>query len=378
MSSLTGHRRITKRAVAELSKDSSDPLFANLKNANLQNHAVMRDLFDVVTLGHWLNFGQKHHFMRRFDGQKPYAAYLENVEWIRSNALSAARKMQERIQSKFVPMAGGAPKPASRGGALTPEQRLGGKLVFDGGDGDGVDWQNLGNACHALQDSFAGGHVLRKFDTDSPDDAGRIADVLVYIDDEDYKKDHQELDEAWFGKDSAEFSPVGRLAVEATKALIRTVVLTAVKSGPQSPGVLDGWASFKDRWLAVSPGLVSLDPDEAIRLVGTYATGTANGLPLVGHVTVNFDEDGLADELIKRYGTSMDKVHAVFAVLERDHWSDSDDVAQLYIERVQKAGGRLEDALASYPALVQKLIELLEDGWTSRDERQCIQYLEQL
>src|SRR5215510_10300856 len=195
MSSLTGHRRITKRAVAELSKDSSDPLFANLKSANLQNHAVMRDLFDVVTLGHWLNFGQKHHFMRRFDGQKPYAAYLENIEWIRSNALSAARKMQERIQSKFVPMAGGTPKPAPKGGALTPEQRLGGKMVFDGGDGDGVDWQNLGNACHALQDSFAGGHVLRKFDTDAPDDAGRIANVLVYIDDEDYKKDHKELDE---------------------------------------------------------------------------------------------------------------------------------------------------------------------------------------
>jgi hypothetical protein len=53
-------------------------------------------------------------------------------------------------------------------------------------------------------------------------------------------------------------------------------------------------------------------------------------------------------------------------------------VAQLYVERVQKAGGRLEDALARHPALVRKLIELLEDGWTSRDERQCIQYLEQL
>src|SRR5262249_39282391 len=105
MSSLTGHRRITRRAVQELSRDKSDPLFSNLARANLANHAVMRDLFDVATLGHWLNFGQRHHFMRRFDGQKPYAAYLENVEWIRSNALSAAKRMQERIQSKYVPMA---------------------------------------------------------------------------------------------------------------------------------------------------------------------------------------------------------------------------------------------------------------------------------
>ena len=47
MSSLTGHRRMTQLAVQELAKaHASDPLFANLARANLQNHAVLRAIYD--------------------------------------------------------------------------------------------------------------------------------------------------------------------------------------------------------------------------------------------------------------------------------------------------------------------------------------------
>ena len=80
MSSLSGHRTMTKLAVRELVDGSpQDPILSGLGSALLPNHAVLRDVYDVFSAGHWLNFGQKHHFMRRFDGQKPYAAWQENV-----------------------------------------------------------------------------------------------------------------------------------------------------------------------------------------------------------------------------------------------------------------------------------------------------------
>lgn len=39
--------------------------------------------------------------MRRFDGQSPLEAYQESVQSIRSNALSAASKLAQRIRLYF-------------------------------------------------------------------------------------------------------------------------------------------------------------------------------------------------------------------------------------------------------------------------------------
>lgn len=380
MSSLTGHRLMTKTAVRELIQESpNDPLLSNLGAALLPNHAILRDIYDVFTAGHWLNFGQKHHFMRRFDGQKPFSAYQENVEWIRSNALSASRKLQERIQSKFKPMAGGTP--AAKPGGLSPEQKLGGKLVFDGGDGDGVSWQTFGNACHALQDSFAGGHTVRRYvQGGPPNDSGMIADVLVYADDEDYKKSHHELDEAWHTKVSdTQLSDLGVLAKNGTKELIRLVVGTAMRAGVKSPERLDGWPQFCTKWLAFDPDLVTLDPDKAIRLVRRFSTGTANGLPGVGRLTFNMDEEGLANAIYREFGTSTRDVAAVFSYLQSVSLdTDSDDVAEYYVNLVKKNKGEVMWALTDDPGLVRQLIEILEAGWTSSGERDCITYLEGL
>ena len=66
MSKLSGHRSISKIAVSEIIRAcTSRPLVGNLKKADLPGNAVFRDIIDVMTLGHWSDFAQKHHFMRR-------------------------------------------------------------------------------------------------------------------------------------------------------------------------------------------------------------------------------------------------------------------------------------------------------------------------
>ena len=369
---------MTRIAVQELVEGSpNDPLISNLAIALLPSHAVLRDIYDVLTGGHWLNFGQKHHFMRRFDGQKPYQAYQENVEWIRTNALDAARLMHARIDTYFKPIAGVAPGAPPH--PLSRDEKVAGKRVFDAGGGDGVSWQPLGNACHALQDSFAGGHTIRSYPTGRPGDPGVIADVLVYADDDAYKHSHHELDEAWHEDGANTPSWLGRLAINGCKDLIRMVVRTAVKARNQPPSALDGWMPFVNRWLVASQDLVTLDPDSAIRLVRRFSTGANTGLPLVGRVTLNMDEAGLAEALVRELGTATREVHAVFAhIQKRSFDTDSDDVAEEYVERLMKVKGETLRAVQGDPALLDFLITLLEAGWTSGGERDYIDFLAEL
>ena len=96
MSSLTGHAQITATAVRELASEwRVNPVVAGLSEADLVVATVGRDILDVLIIGHWADFGQKHHFMRQFDQQSPYDAYESAVEWIRTNALQSARELQQ-------------------------------------------------------------------------------------------------------------------------------------------------------------------------------------------------------------------------------------------------------------------------------------------
>lgn len=80
MSKLDGHSIITKQAVLEVGGLCVKNIIAsNLKLAGLPTDVIQRDILDLSG-GHWSDYGQKHHFMRRFDGQSPYEAYTESVE----------------------------------------------------------------------------------------------------------------------------------------------------------------------------------------------------------------------------------------------------------------------------------------------------------
>src|SRR5712692_5719786 len=121
MSGLSGHWKLTKQAVEELrgSKEST-PLTRALPSARLQDNAIARDLIDVMILGHWLDFGQQHHFMRRFDGQSPFSAYTEGTEWIRNNAHKAARLLAQRVSTIFGAEKARAVQPACHGSKAPP------------------------------------------------------------------------------------------------------------------------------------------------------------------------------------------------------------------------------------------------------------------
>jgi hypothetical protein len=96
-------------------------------------------------------------------------------------------------------------------------------------------------------------------------------------------------------------------------------------------------------------------------------------------VTVSMDEDGLADALVAMRG-NLPRVQAIFEKLEKSHNSDSDDVAVLYVEKLQASPHRsvIVNALKQHPSLKSKLIQLMEEGWTGADEKAAIEFLKKI
>lgn len=89
-------------------------------------------------------------------------------------------------------------------------------------------------------------------------------------------------------------------------------------------------------------------------------------------MTLNMDEEALAKELAS-FGRNEGRLLRVFRRLDRMHNSDVDDVANYYIDFVRK--GSNKDLLRSMPLLVKELIRFLDEGWTTSDEEERINYL---
>jgi hypothetical protein len=347
MSSLPGHGKITRCAVEELARE---PRYAHLFSASaaktVATHVMARDVLDVVILGHWADFGQCHHFMRRFDGQSEVAAYGEAVEWIRLNALDAARHIAAHTRLGRGP----------GGGVIT-----GGQTPLS---------QSLGNALHATQDSFASGHAEREAAQGSV--PGAIRRIKRYAGAE--KDGHELADQEWhLAGDTGAFSVTGRFAIEATKDLLRLVADSAVAS--RGNVQLAGFEIFRAKWLRVSRTLSS-QRDRAFDLIDRYYTGLRLGATNIK--TINMDEDGLAAALITEAGTDMRLVLDVFTRLDEQYNSDSDDVAEIYVNEIRRRKGPLEAALKASPDLVRRLIKVMDEGWTSAGEADCIRYLRSL
>lgn len=346
MSSLTGHYRITAAAVQELPNEmKSHPLATGLQTGYLPVAAVARDILDVVCLGHWADFGQKHHFMRQFDSQSPYEAYRASVNWIYENALDAAQAIAARVAAHY-------PKGLHK--AKNP-QHAGWMVFYD------LPLQSLGNAVHALEDSFSPSHVVRGLGAPGP-----ITHVKRYSGAE--KDHHEEGDDQW--RTDNVFSITGRLAVEAVKALLKMVIQTATFSS--KPQALVNWHGFRDKWLRADPKL-SRAADRVAKLIERYYAGVRVGATNVK--TFNMDEEGLANALLKE---SSRMTLAVFARLDEQYNSDADDVAEIYVNLVRKEGGSKLAALRQNKPLIQRLIKVMDEGWTSSGENKNIQFLKHL
>ncbi len=374
MSSLGGHWNLTKQAVEELrSGRDSSPFTRALPSARLQDNAIARDLIDVLILGHWLDFGQQHHFMRRFDGQSPFGAYSEGTEWIRSNGQKAARLLARRTTAYFGAATARTLQPAARMGSASPvaAERLAVQVFRGDGDGDTPSWQELGNAIHALQDSFSPSHAVRDFGKGTPP-AGVISFVKVY--DGHEKEGHEEGDIAWRGSGPGGFSPLGRHAIEACKALIQLVLRSAAEAQSAHQVALVGWDGFRDTWLRPSPDL-SRSRDFAFDFIARFATSLRAG---AGMATLNMDEEGLAEALVEEVADDMDRVYEVFSRLDEHHQTDVDDVAEIYVGLVRKQAGRVLEALKGHEDLIELLIRSMDEGWTSAGEKACIDFLKTL
>jgi hypothetical protein len=352
MSSLTGHWKITQAAVRELSATwSKNPLVTGLGAAALPDAAVTRDILDVLCGGHWADFGQKHHFMRKFDGQSPAQAYREAVEWIRTNALQAAQILAARVKAYF-------PYGVTTGRAANHV----GKTVFTG-----ISWQQLGNAVHALEDSFAAGHAVRD-EPAGPMNPGAITHIKRYAGQE--KEGHEHGDAVWQDEKGG-FSRDGRFAIEAVKHLLLIVLVTA-QTKEKSPTALVGWDRFVGQWLKASPKL-SQEADKVFELIDRFYTGARIGASNVK--TVNMDEEGLAKALFQEVGSDTKTTLTVFVRLDEHYNSDADDVAELYVKLVKTKGGPVLSALKSNKLLVERLIKVMDEGWTSAGEKECIEFL---
>jgi hypothetical protein len=358
MSSLPGHARITRKAVELLEAENrGDPVYLALGFAGVPASVVARDILDVVLLGHWADFGQCHHFMRRFDGQSEREAHAEAVHWIWKNAVTAARILSRQISATLAP--GGARTTAAVSGSLA------------GGDSGITSSQALGNALHAVQDSFAWGHVER--DEPRGSRPGDIRRVKRYAGAE--KDGHAEADELWKGHYRQGFSETGWFAVCATRDLLRIVVDSANAARGGRAVSLLRFEAYRDQWLRASEAL-SNQRDRAFDLIDRHYTGVRLGASNLK--TINFDEEGLARALVEEAGADTRLVLEVFERL-RDHYSsDSDDVAELYVNLVRKHKGPLEAALRSNPALIGVLVQVMDEGWTSGGESECIEYLKGL
>ena len=350
MSSLPGHGKITRRAVEEIALEPRyAAAFSSFAVNTVMTSVMARDILDVIILGHWADFGQCHHFMRRFDGQSEQAAYAEAVDWIRRNAVDAARHLAAHAHVA---------------------RAVGGRTAITGAQSPLS--QSLGNALHALQDSFASGHAERE----NPQgfEPGAIRRIKRYAGAE--KDGHEMADQEWHqpGNDGA-FSPVGRLAVEATKALLRVIADSAVTARGGSAPTLVGFDLFRSKWLRASSKLSS-QRDRAFDLIDRYYMGLRLGA--MNLKTINMDEAGLAAALIAEAGADTQLVLDVFTRLDEHYNSDADDVAELYVNEIRKRKGPLESALKANPALQKRLIKVMDEGWTSAGEADCIRYLRSL
>ena len=226
---LKGHRKITERAIEKLeamlgqnrTQHVRPQLYGPRPGSNTgprrQHHrpndevgpayyAVQRDLIDVVTFNHWRDSGQRHHFMRP-ERQSSRQAYQASIQWIETNLQAYAA-------------------------AVAREQ---GKRKL----------QSLGNALHAIEDSFSRSHVTRSpFAAGNP---GAIEELHVYSGQD--HDEHSRHDEEW-GRETW----ILELAADACAEAVRMVLDETTRAGTRFAG-LRGFVTYRERWLKASPRL---------------------------------------------------------------------------------------------------------------------------
>lgn len=90
---------------------------------------------------------------------------------------------------------------------------------------------------------------------------------------------------------------------------------------------------------------------------------------------IGVDEEGIATSLFRDVRYELSKVKSVFVQLWDKYSTDADDVAVLYLKKVRNSNGATYQALKEDIGLRNLLIDILDSGWTSREEEEYIKFL---
>jgi hypothetical protein len=148
---------------------------------------------------------------------------------------------------------------------------------------------------------------------------------------------------------------------------------------------IDGWwHSWNMVWhpndvlrysLAVRSGLAALrNEKEAIAFIRRFRKSPFG----LTSLTISMDEQGLAKAIHDEVGSDTERVKQIFRILDRKHNEDADDVAELYVNRLKTKRGLPLSAVAKDSELKSLLIRVLDEGWTTEGEKNCIAFLKSL
>lgn len=193
--------------------------FHGLESGYLVREVVAVDLEPLKLRHHFLDAGQKFHFMRRSSGATVKQAHAECVAFIKMNVSKWMQGMNKLTFHR------------SHGRTAHVTDALIGRQAAS----------FMALALHALQDSFSPGHTKRELFS-NPNFPGSISDIYVYS-----TQDHHK-----HGKDDFESGSMHSVHAKAAIIASSEMLYLAAQAVANKSGVENGWLAFEKKWLQVS------------------------------------------------------------------------------------------------------------------------------
>jgi hypothetical protein len=139
-----------------------------------------------------------------------------------------------------------------------------------------------------------------------------------------------------------------------------------------------GWLDLRFQWNSSNVGFkvahsfltyMENDPEFVINRFRVGGVG----------MTFNMDEQGLGNALAGM-GSNVERIFKVFKRLADKNGSDADDVAVYFMRKLQNPAGQqlLRKFVTVKPGLIDLLITVLDEGWTTAEEQKFIDQLKAL
>lgn len=149
-------------------------------------------------------------------------------------------------------------------------------------------------------------------------------------------------------------------------------------------GMSGWWHSWNTVWNPEDVLRYARAADQGLRVKGTRCFGInfvrrfcISPLAMTS-LTWSVAEKGLPNALYNELGSNHSRVFEVFTELDQNRDADADDVAQIYLKLIQDRGGPALEGLKTSERLRKLLIEVMDEGWTTTGEKECIDYLKGL